>query len=156
MRREPCPDGGGYFAFIECKSCRARSGDTYYSTGNDCAQTYTGRREEWNTRASDARIADLERQIAEARAVSVPEAARFLFGDVFPLVQAAVDDGWHRAEIVDGFPYEETRLDLPLNDPCTGDKITVGSLSIEDSGVAPSLWRIAIAVLRALSEETQP
>jgi hypothetical protein len=51
MRREPCPDGGGYFAFIQCRDCRAKGADTYYSAGNDCPQTYQGRRDAWNARA---------------------------------------------------------------------------------------------------------
>lgn len=87
--------------------------------------------------------------------VTVQEAARVLLGGSLGLAQEAAANGWHRAKIVDGWPNEGISLVLPLNDPCTGDTFIVGSLSVEDSGVAPALWEIAIAALRALSEDSQ-
>lgn len=50
VSRDPCPDGGGAYVSIKCGSCRSKSGEKYFSYGNDCPQTYVEARNDWNTR----------------------------------------------------------------------------------------------------------
>lgn len=64
VAREHCQDGGGTYVFVKCAGCRAKSGEFYFSKGNDCPQTYVSVREAWNTRAtseSDALRAENKR-----------------------------------------------------------------------------------------------
>lgn len=49
--------------------------------------------------------------------------------------------------LVDDFPHR-TGLDMPLNDPPGQEMLTVAELSIEDSGWGPSLWSLALAVIK--------
>ena len=49
--RESDLDGFGTFYFVQCDKCRARSGQKYVSTGNDCPLFYAEVRDEWNRRA---------------------------------------------------------------------------------------------------------
>lgn len=116
--------------FVGCMNC-----DVSFEIpdGYDCG-TAT---EQWNTRSYDARIADLERQLAEAqaRSPSVEEAARVL-GKSKPAREAAFEAMWKVA--TETYSLEATN-EAGARYSITGD-------------VVNTLW---YAALRALGE-TQP
>lgn len=53
------------FVFVECRTCRARSGSNWFWEGNDCPQFYEEIRERWNTRQGPEELSSLF-QLADA------------------------------------------------------------------------------------------
>lgn len=56
IRSECDMDGFGYFHWVECKKCRARSANHFVSQGNECPQYYQEVREDWNNRPHENKL----------------------------------------------------------------------------------------------------
>jgi len=54
VKRTPCFDGFGTFVAIACSQCGASAREVYFSSGNDCPDTYVTVRQNWNTRSDTA------------------------------------------------------------------------------------------------------
>ena len=157
MRREPCPDGGGYFAFIQCRDCRAKGADTYYSAGNDCPQTYQGRRDDWNARAVTFDADLIEQAISDVivhDSGSIRDAAEYVCRNLSdtktPDARAALDAKLAEAEARGRRKALEEAADACANEtwPHEGDDAYSRGL---DRGALEQASACA-AVIRALSD----
>lgn len=66
---EPDTNDFGVFRFVECMTCRARSGGKFHSHGNDCPQTYAEVRAAWNRREGERELVEALERIANGREV---------------------------------------------------------------------------------------
>lgn len=71
LHREADQDGFGTFLNVVCR-CGARTGQTYYSQGNDCPLIYQEARDRWNTRHNDENMLRHLLRAANARGEWLP------------------------------------------------------------------------------------
>lgn len=69
-------------------------------------------------------------------------------GEMEGIIEYLLARGADKIRIVNDFP-NRCGLDIPMNDVDDCEMFSVAELSHEDSGYAPALWQLAIAVLKS-------